>query len=300
MRSNIWAIFLLILSFTGCGEKNKIIREKLYIKESETNHITTSSLPQGSEYITIWIHGTKLIPRPILHTIFHSPDGLVPASSLDTQFHLRTIADTLCAADPEKFSSEYMFLFGWSGQLAFQERKEAAKTLYSQIKPVIKSYEFKYKKRPKIRIITHSHGGNVALNLAKIKDDSGFVIDELILLACPVQETTAELIKDPIFKEVFVLYSSLDLLQIIDPQGLYSQNNNCPLLSKKRFPVGKNITQVKMKMNGRALLHSDFIRIKFAFMLPKVIDKMRTLHQQCSCKDCLTHEQTQQLLSIYT
>jgi hypothetical protein len=296
MHINFKATYVLILLLAGCSEKQKTIRENLYITKKESS----KPLDKESKYITIWIHGTKLIPRPILHKIFHSPDGLVPATAFDSQYHLRSIADTLCAADQVKFASEYTFLFGWSGQLGFESREKAAQDLYKQLKPVIKAYIQKHKARPLIRIITHSHGGNVALNLAKIKDDQDFVIDELILLACPVQEATAELIKDKIFKEVFVIYSAFDLLQIIDPQGLYSYNNTCPLLSKRHFPIQDNIIQTKIKINGRALLHCDFIRLKFIAILPQIIDKMRELHKQCSCKKCLTQEQTQQLLSIHT
>jgi hypothetical protein len=296
MRINFIATYLLILLLAGCGEKQKTIRENLYITKKEP----AKFLSKGSEYITIWIHGTKLIPRPILDRIFHSPDGLVPASSFDTEYHLRSIADALSAADPVKFSSEDMFLFGWSGNLGFQDREKAAQDLHKQLSPVIKAYTQKHGKLPRIRIITHSHGGNVALNLAKINDNPDFVVDELILLACPVQEATAGMIKDPIFKEVFVLYSSLDLIQIIDPQGLYSHNDTSPLLSKRYFPIQDNITQVKIKMDGRALLHSDFIRLKFIAMIPQIIDKMREIHKQHSCEKCLIDEQKHQLLSIYT
>ena len=290
---------LLILLCAGC-KKSIIIREKLYIK---TPVITTSSQETSEEkceYITVWIHGTRLTPRPILHNIFHAPDGLVPANSFDTQYHLRSIADTLTQTDPTRYSGEYMFLFGWSGALAFEERVKAAEDFYVQLKQVIQSYEQKQGKKPKIRIITHSHGGNVALNLAKIKDTSNFIVDELILLACPVQEETAPFIKDPMFKEIFVLYSSFDLLQIIDPQGLYSHNDNRPLFSERRFPTQDNVTQVKMKLNGRALLHTDFIRVRFVAMLPQIIDKMREFHERVAEDPRITSEQAQQILSIYT
>jgi len=299
MRINQIMGCLLILLLAGC-KKSIIIREKLYIQTPVTTSCDQSALKKECEYITVWIHGTRLTPRSVLHRIFHSPDGLVPASTFDTQYHLRSIADTLAATDPARYSCDYMFLFGWPGALAFEERIKAAQDLYKQLKPVIKSYEQKHGKRPKIRIITHSHGGNVALNLAKIKDESYFTIDELILLACPVQEETAQLIKDSIFKEVFVLYSSFDLLQIIDPQGLYSHNDDRPLLSQRRFPVQDNITQVKMKLNGCALLHSDFIRVKFVSMLPQIIDKMREFHKKLACDGRLTSEQAEQILSIYT
>ena len=300
MRINQILGCLLILLLAGC-KKTVIIREKLYLKKPVFNlSCNQTTLNHECQYITIWIHGTRLTPRSILPRIFHNPDGLVPATSFDTQYHLRSIADTLASTDPARYSSDYMFLFGWSGALGFEERVSAAQDLYKQLQPVIASYEQKHGKRPKIRIITHSHGGNVALNLAKIKDESSFTIDELILLACPVQEETAPLIKNSMFKEVFVLYSSFDLLQIIDPQGLYAHNDDRPLFSERRFPIQGNITQVKMKLNGCALIHSDFIRLQFVAMLPQIIDKMREFHQRLAFDNRLTDEQAQQILSIYT
>jgi hypothetical protein len=297
---------LLILLLAGCG-KTEIIREKVFIKKPSlmktTIKIKKSEKPattQHCDYITIYIHGTKLAPRALVRRIFHIPDGLVPAASLAANYHLRSIADTLSATDPVRFSDEYMFLFGWSGALRFEDREQAARDLYNQLKPVIKSYEQRYGHRPKLRIITHSHGGNVALNLSKIKDDSQFIIDELILLACPVQEATAWLIRDPMFKEVFVLYSSLDLTQIIDPQGLYSHNDDRPMWSQRRFPKQDNIIQVKLKLNGQALFHADFIRLKFMGMLPQIIDKMREFQKICLNEPNTNSKKVQQILSVYT
>lgn len=299
-------LFLLILFLSGCG-KTKIIREKVFIKKPDhiktiikttkaKNPVTT----QHCDYITVYIHGTKLAPRALVRRIFHIPDGLVPAASFENQHHLRSMADTLAATDPVRFSDEYMFLFGWSGALRFEEREQAAQDLYKQLLPVIKSYKQKYGASPKLRIITHSHGGNVALNLAKIKDDPQFIVDELILLACPVQEATAGLIRDPMFKEVFVLYSSLDLTQIIDPQGLYTHDDNRPMWSQRRFPKQDNIIQVKLKLNGHALFHADFIRLKFMSMLPLIVDKMREFQKICLNKSDMNSKKVQQILSVYT
>lgn len=299
---------LLILFLAGCG-KNKIIREKLFVKQpqikktlkikksQEQAHATST---EPCEYITVYIHGTKLAPRALVRRIFHIPDGLVPASTFEPHYHLRSIADTLSLVDPNRYSDEYLFLFGWSGALNFEDRDQAAQDLYRQLKPVIKSYEQKYGKQPKLRIISHSHGGNVALNLAKIKDDPQFIVDELILLACPVQEATAALIQDVKFKEVFVLYSSLDLTQLLDPQGLYDHDDDRPLWSQRRFPKQDNIAQIKVKINGHALFHADFISLKFIAILPQIIDKMRDFQKSCLQEHDMTHEKVQQLLSVYT
>jgi len=55
---------------------------------------------------------------------------------------------------------------------------------------------------PKVTLISHSHGGNVALNLAAIAEkESPLSIERLILLACPVQQETAALVDAPMFKK---------------------------------------------------------------------------------------------------
>ena len=38
------------------------------------------------------------------------------------------------------------------------------------------------------------------------------------MMACPVQAKTMECIKDPMFKRIYSLYSSLDFVQILAPQ----------------------------------------------------------------------------------
>jgi hypothetical protein len=216
------------------------------------------------------------MPRCILKSIFHAPDGLIPAQAFASHFHLRAITETLAQADLNRYAPDSLFLYGWSGSLSFKERFNAAVKLYHDVEQLLKSYTMKHNKRPKLRIITHSHGGNVVLNMAKInKDYNAFHIDELILLACPVQEETAHLTGDPFFKEVFALYSSFDILQIIDPQGLYNHNEPRPLFSQRTFPSAENTMQVKIKLNGRALFHSDFINLRFISLLPQIIDNIR-------------------------
>jgi len=51
------------------------------------------------------------------------------------------------------------------------------------------------------------------------------------------------------------------------------------------FPTAENITQVKIKLNGRALFHSDFISLKFVSLLPQIIDNMRNFHDKLIIKE---------------
>ena len=172
----------------------------------------------------------------------------------------------------------HFYLFGWSGKLSYQEREDTARILYNEIKALIAEYKKQYGTTPALRLITHSHGGNVALNLAKIKEagDTEFVIDELILLACPVQIKTAPLIKDKLFKKIYSLYSTRDLIQILDPQEVYNnlKEKRFPLFSQRRFPDQANLRQIIVKRKKRAISHVEFMLEKFLTTLPTILDEL--------------------------
>ena len=154
---------------------------------------------------------------------------------------------------------------------------------YDQLSQIVCDYREQYGVLPTIKVITHSHGGNVVLNMAKMKngDREDFVIDELILLACPVQAMTMEFIRDPMFKKIYTIYSSLDLVQVLAPQVVYKKYAdkngkmcaalNFPPLSDRLFPNHTNMAQVKIKMNGRALFHGEFVDAKFLSALADII-----------------------------
>ena len=141
-------------------------------------------------------------------------------------------------------------------------------------------------KRRKIRLITHSHGGNVALNIAKIIPhmDTHFAIDQLILLACPVQDHTKDLIHHPIFKQCYSLYSRLDLMQIIDPQGIYGPSGffRSHFLSERCFPLNDRLHQIKIRMNRRAITHSEFTMPPFLEQLAVILNEIDVWRQQKS------------------
>lgn len=235
-----------------------------------------------SPAITIWIHGTRLLPKGVLANFSFSKPGLNLVNEYDTKYHIRTIAETLITIDPAHFPRETFYIFGWSGKLDTKERKKAAKILNNELKKVIKKYRKKYGVNPTIRIITHSHGGNVALNLAAIKKncDTIISIDELILLACPVQEKTKNLTKNPMFKNIYSLYSTLDFIQVLDPQGLHKKRVQAKLFSERTFQPHKTLIQAKIKINKRNPAHIEFIMRNFLSTLPKLLNELRTRKQR--------------------
>jgi hypothetical protein len=230
--------------------------------------------------ITIWVHGTKgtsnRFPFTPLKRFFGCKKGLHKALELDKTWHHHELAHVLSSADAAAYPLEHFYLFGWSGKLSFKRRAHAARELLIDLKKVVSAYKATWGVRPFIRIITHSHGGNVVLNMAKlvlpVGSDDDLVIDELLLLACPVQDSTALYIQKPFFKKIYSLYSRADLLQILDPQGL--QSIAATLFSRRRFPVQDNLVQVKLKINGWALSHVDFMLSRFVRLLPTIVHEL--------------------------
>ena len=157
----------------------------------------------------------RLTPKLFFENFFHVEPGLAKATHLNESYHHREIAQTLAKIDTEQFDLTHFYLFGWSGKLSFKKRKNAARQLHTALTTLINDYTTIHDIVPRVRIITHSHGGNVALNLARYaSENNAFEINELILLACPVQEHTQELVKHPFFKTIYSLYSTRDILQV--------------------------------------------------------------------------------------
>lgn len=288
MTMKTWLSLLKISSFLillpGCTPEHKLVlRKQVFFPPKNTQTaIDLSNAVTQQPTITIWIHGTRLFYAAGTLRNFHfSKPGLHLACEYEPKYHMHQIGKTLVDAAPHFFSPDSFYCFGWSGRLDFGAREKAADLLYKELTLLIDRYQKEHNITPKVRIITHSHGGNVVLNLARIvPKDTPLSIDELILLACPVQDQTASLINSPIFKKIFCIYSQLDIFQILDPQGLYKNSKASTILSGRYFPEQDNLEQVKIKMNGRAIFHSEFVFPRFLAFLPNIIGTMDTWHQE--------------------
>lgn len=243
-----------------------------------------SENPCQERTITIWIHGTKaFFSKFIFKNFFYTRKGLHSALSFDPQYHLREIAELLYTADPQAYSIEDFYFYGWSGKLSFKARHKAGKKLYIELRALVKQYEEKYGLKPLIRIICHSHGGNVALNLACFNNDLQLIIDELILLACPVQDRTCNLTAHDTFEKIYSLYSRFDSVQVMDPQLIYyllkKDFTEIPIkpnsfFSKRDFAPLEKMVQVQLKLNTRGIMHLEFIANKFVGLLPRIITEI--------------------------
>lgn len=233
--------------------------------------------------ITIWVHGTRLLPDGMFEQFFFSKPGLNHYTSIDKKYHQHRLAATLIQADPELFPAEHFYLFGWNGKLSFKEREIAARTLYTDLKVLREEYKKKYGAEPIIRMLAHSHGSNVILLLAKVRDleDTSFFVNQLILLATPVQKETKNYACANCFGKVYSLYSMLDILQIIDPQGL-QQKETQALFSERFFPAHEKIEQVAIKINNRSIMHIEFVKRKFMAQIPNILAEIDSWHQTSS------------------
>lgn len=231
--------------------------------------------------ITIFIHGTLYPGLSLLIRAFDLPLGITQAKKQANRLLHGRIAYLLNESDPQRFNLDNFYFFGWSGQLNPKARKEAAYTLYDQIKDF----------NQPVQIIGYSHGGNIALNLAEIikeKNNYNFKIAELILIACPVVAITEEYIYSPIFENILSFYSEGDITQTIDPQYLFKDvrqyakksGKNISFFSKRLFHPCPKLTQIRVLYNKRNMRHIEFLHKPFIKNLPFLINLT-----QCSKSD---------------
>lgn len=241
----------------------------------------------ASGITTIIIHGTrppKLLRKiPAVYVRTYRKLGFIKASNTkhkdNKKYRLPYIPTLLNKVDNKFVDINNCYLFGWSGKLDPKARLKAAHDLYLEIK----KHNLKH-----IRLITHSHGGNVALNLVPIVEkykDKNFKIEELVLLACPVQKMTSNYLSSSIFNKKYNFHSHGDLIQVVDPQKLYKTEKklcDVPLFSQRHFRSKYNIAQVRIKSSGRDILHSEFLDHSFIKFLPtamNLVDNIKITHK---------------------
>ena len=207
--------------------------------------------------------------------------GLLP---INPSFDLRVTSGKILAAYPlikaydevneyVKPGQEHNFYytFGWSGLLSQKVRRYEGMRLYNMLNAEFESFK-KQGLVPKVRVVGHSHAGNVLLNLALIDEvlaqgiekpikiditsaqkkhkteamegmrqllvglpsehharqhkgnkrwdyrpvDKGLVIDESIILGCPIQPETDHCVALNTFKKMYNFYSGEDIIQKMD------------------------------------------------------------------------------------
>jgi hypothetical protein len=284
LRKVVVLCTMVTYSFSrGTAKTDQQIRRKLTIQAKKTQKIIPPDSTNQPPRITVWIHGTKSMSfiSDFVHAVPHA--GLKPIKNISSLYRIKPVMHALAQTDPERFPLEHFYAFGWSGRLCFKKRYQEAVKLHAALNDLVADYQTKYAQTPHITLITHSHGGNVALNIAAIPDKNPALRLELILLACPVQHETKEQVKDLIFERIYSFYSPADVMQIIDPQGLYTTPTNHTLhfeLSERIFPIHPTVRQAELVINESGISHIGFILERTIKILPALLDALETWYQE--------------------
>ncbi len=272
-------LFLISLLTVSLSILAKEPITRIIIKQSQA--AASQKITTLQPRITIWVHGTNMSFGKLFNKC---PLGLNAVSAFPEKSHIRKMAKILSDKDAQRFQFDKFYAFGWSGRLSAREREAQGKVLLQETIKLCDTMHKETGVKPQVCIITHSHGGGLTLNLPKAKDEKmkDFAIDELILLACPVQKITSSLLKDPIFKKVYHLYSQIDLLQIADPQGVSKHakefkkqtHESVPLFSERRFAPQDNLAQGYIRYKSRGLTHLDFILPRIMRNLPTMLTEL--------------------------
>lgn len=147
--------------------------------------------------------------------------------------------------------SNHYYTFGWSGLLSAKSRLADSRVLFRSLEQEIAALKAQ-NYAPRIRLIGYSHGGNVNLNLAAVRQKeaphSTMIIDELVNIGTPVITDSDFLINNPMFKRVFHLYSRSDRVQPLDvfaPNQLFSSR---VFQARKGFDLPDKLVQIQLKV----------------------------------------------------
>lgn len=274
MRLRVVILFLMVCLLPACKIsktrwKKRYNHKKIVLQKS----FFAGPLPEGP--VTIFIHGTKQsLASRMVHKVDY-PRGVVPYCLVEARSVMTGVGRTLVECFPEEFPADSFFYYGWSGKMNFPSRLYAAERLYD----IVKDH-----KGP-LTLLCHSHGANIALNLAFLaceRGDESIKIDRLILLAPPVQEVTKKYIHSPIFKEIYTFYSTADMFQVGDMQGIYWESyaytppgTKIPFFSKRTYEPGPNIKQVRILNDWQSPGHLYFMLKQFIRNIPALLDLVK-------------------------
>jgi hypothetical protein len=274
---NSLLISVMLILLVGCVRHSKMRIRNLLVTSLSSDSVDLCEV-HDQPIVTVWVHGTRFIPQRIFLHEFNEKPGLKRSIDINPYYYLNQIAHLLHKKASSRFPLETFYVFCWDGKLSHYFRLKASQVLYHMLKDLISEYKERYGQTPKIQLICHSHGGNVALNLAFFEqiEHAGIEIERLILMACPVQTNTMNYVSHSIFKRVYSLASSFDFIQIMAPQNF---NETLPF-SERYFPRFPNLIQANIKLNGHAVSHTEFSSRRFLLSLPLVMDFLDDLDIQ--------------------
>lgn len=289
-----WVFVCLICS--GCFRRARVIKRKLFVTYNMPIRQMLKKpelLPaEDTPVITVWIHGTKFTRSDTYRRVFNGMPDIKHINEFPSEHAIQFHMQLLHRDAPQLFDYNSLYVFGWSGRLSTHERYCASVILYQKLVALYESYTQKYGKSPRIRLVTHSHGGNVALNLArvhKLRNDQ-LEIDSLVLLACPVQYETKVLVESMFFKKIYAFYSSLDMVQVLAPDFVLRKRDQEGSIvgsclrwipfSNRCFEPKARVRQAWIKINDHAIMHSSFTHSRFLRTLPHLLKAVDELYDE--------------------
>lgn len=226
--------------------------------------------------LTIWVHGTArtaLIPFETKR--LHNTCALLPFSKLPTNSRPYLCAQALESGNAQDFATKYFYAFNWSGLLSHKKREMAAQIMYFELCNEIIKIKAETGLEPIVTVITHSHGGNVALILAQINEqhDNKLKIDRLILLACPVQDRTAHLVGHDTFSRIYAFYSNKDFIQVLAMPKIFK------LAERKFNNLSNKVIHINTSWARKLFTYVDHHKFVQAPFLNRLSDTLRQLDQ---------------------
>ncbi|NBX78083.1 hypothetical protein EBQ93_01840 [bacterium] len=235
--------------------------------------------------ITILVHGTGAgYTVKMAKQLRYCPKGLHHVELEHNHQHIGQYflikVEKLSTQNPARFDKEHFYTFGWSGKLGFLVRQQAGKELAQELGQLVELYKDRYGQLPHVQIITFSHGGNVALQIAEFKEyfpKELFI--ELIMLASPIQATTEHFMLDECFSKVYNIFSEDDIIQRIDPQNLYApKKDKDSFFSRRTFSTSHaKCKQTKITVRNRGLGHLDMIHGQPILHLSDILQQLDSL-----------------------
>ena len=157
-------------------------------------------------------------------------------------------------AYPQHITTDY-YTFGWSGIVNHKERCKDAERMYNELKTLVTSLKKEHKQK-KIRIVTYSHGGNMVCNMIDVhnrdKDALDITINELIMIATPIQRETDCNVLNPLFENVYSIYSRADCVQKMDCFSFIRFFSGRKFKDSCRCEIGNVVQQIELKITVAA------------------------------------------------
>lgn len=174
--------------------------------------------------------------------------------------------DNYCKLQNNETIRSY-YTFGWSGHLNQGRRHYWSDSLYKELIKEVRRIKKIENKNVNIILITHSHGGNVALRLVDIekKYKKGLKVKRLVLLGTPVQKETSQAIYSDLFEKIYNIYSRGDPVQVIDCISTKSSFSKRKFRSLSGSSLPKKITQIEILCGKLKPMHNElwFLREKW-------------------------------------